>query len=388
MTGTVIRYGASVMAIGAAYLTSHILSFFSPDQVYLFPFIVAIVGVAWYCGTGPGWLAVAIAIFVANYLVIPPLYELDIRTKDIPWLLAFVGATVVANTVSLKRRQLETMLVEARDRLEERVWERTIELQAANERLRVEMSERARAEAALRDAQSELARAARVATVAEFTASIAHEVNQPLTAAVANAQAALNWLNHKPANVGEANQSLVAVVAAAERAASVIARVRSLMVRSTPGFEILDVNGLIRGLVELIRRNFADKEIEIECALEPTLPLIRGDRVQLQQLLLNLINNAVEAMSDVVGRARLLRIQTRRGDPDRITIAIEDSGRGLDSQDAGRLFEPFFSTKSEGMGMGLSLSRTIVEAHGGKIRAIPRSQGAVFEVELPAGTVE
>jgi len=252
----------------------------------------------------------------------------------------------------------------------------------------IDVTERNRAEQRLVQAQAELTHVSRVTTLGQLTASIAHEVNQPLTAALANAQAALNWLHHTPANVGEARQSLVAVVAAAERAAAVIARVRSLMVKSTPGFEMLDVNTLIQGLVELIRRNLAEKEISVECVLEPTLPLIRGDRVHLQQLVLNLINNAVEAMRDVAGRARLLRIRTRRGDPDKIVVEVEDSGRGLDPQDVGRVFEPFFSTKSEGMGMGLSLARTIVDTHGGRIRAIPRAQGAVFEVELPAGTVE
>lgn len=259
-----------------------------------------------------------------------------------------------------------------------------LDLQATNDKLIAERQERERAEAALRETQNELVRAARITTAAELMASIAHEVNQPLAAVVANGQAALNWLHRTPPALDQTRESIAAVVVAGERAAQVVGRIRALMSKSAAVFGNVDVNEVVTEGVALVRAALAKRDIVIRFRLDPALPPVLGDRVQLQQLILNLFSNAADAMAEVNDRARVLTVRTRRSGDD-VTITVDDTGRGFSAADAAKLFQPFYTTKQDGMGMGLAICATIVASHAGAIEGAPRSPcGAVFKVNLPA----
>jgi C4-dicarboxylate-specific signal transduction histidine kinase len=394
----IFRYGLPFAMVAIASGATYLLSLLSYERPTLFLFFITIVIVAWYAGAGPGWLTVFLSIAAANYFLTFPDLTLDpdftvdsnftvaFGVRHIPWLVAFVVCAAATNAVSLKRRGMEAMLVQARDELEMRVRERTLDLQQANERLTEETAERIRAEAALRDAQNELARAARIMTVGELTASIAHEVNQPLAAVVANSEAALNWLKRSPPALAEVKESISAAITAGERAAAVITRIRRLLTKDPPVVATIYVNRLVPNVLVLVQASLAKRDIDVTCHLEPDLPMIHGDRVQLQQIVLSLINNAADAMADISDRKRELIISTARVGADKVRLTIEDTGKGFAESDVNKLFQPFYSTKPDGMGMGLSICRSIVEAHGGTIQAIPRSpHGAIFQIELSVG---
>jgi C4-dicarboxylate-specific signal transduction histidine kinase len=375
---TPYRYFIPIVAVATATGITCLLDVIAPESPNLFLFFIAIVVSAWFAGAGPGWLSVLLSILAVDYFFIPPIYVLDFSVKDLPWLAAFVGCAVATNGLSLKRRRME-------GELEQRVFERTQELRQTNERLIAEIAERTRTETALRETQNELARAARIMTVGELTSSIAHEINQPLAAVMSNAEAALNWLRRNPPALPEARESVAAIVAAGGRAGDIIVRIRSLIKRGSPHLTTLNINEVVDGVLATARAGFKTHDVVIERRLESGLPAVLGDRIQLQQLVSNLLNNAAEAMADVFDRPRKLVVCTRRTPDNGIAIAIEDSGSGLADADATRLFQPFYSTKAEGTGMGLSICRSIAESHGGKIAAAPSSPfGTIFCVELPA----
>jgi signal transduction histidine kinase len=245
--------------------------------------------------------------------------------------------------------------------------------------------EREAADAAQRAAmQTELARVARVTTMGEMAASIAHEINQPLAAIANNASASLRWLGQDPPNVKRARSVLERVVSDAGRAGEVIGSIRGMLAKGGQDRVELDVNDLIREVMTFVRTDLKHHGITVRTELAEDLPHIAGVRVQLQQVLLNLIANATDAMASVEQRARVLTVRSQKtGDCD-IVLSVEDTGSGIDPADLDRAFEPFFSTKPEGMGMGLSICRSIVEAHGGRIAASPAYKGgSVFQVSLP-----
>lgn len=381
---TPFRYLIPVVTVAAATAFTSLLEVGSSGNPYLFLFFISIVVSAWFAGAGPGWLSVFLAIFAVDFFFIPPIYVLDFSLKDLPWLAAFVGCAVATNGLSLRRRSMELELLRAHTELEQRVIERTQELRKTNEKLIVEIAERARTEAALRDTQNELARAGRIMTVGELTSSIAHEINQPLAAVMSNAEAALNWLQRNPPALDQTRESVAAIVAAAGRAGDIIIRIRSLIKRGSPDLTRLDINEVVDGVLVTARAGFKTQNVLIERRLESDLPAMSGDRIQLQQLVSNLLNNATEAMADILDRPRKLVVCTKRTPGNGIAITIEDSGAGLADADTARLFQPFYSTKADGTGMGLSICRSIAEAHGGKIFAASSSPyGAVFSVELP-----
>ena len=245
--------------------------------------------------------------------------------------------------------------------------------------------EREAADAAQRAAmQTELARVARVTTMGEMAASIAHEINQPLAAIANNASASLRWLGQDPPNVKRARSVLERVVSDAGRAGEVIGSIRGMLAKGGQDRVELDVNDLIREVMTFVRADLKHHGITVRTELAENLPRIAGVRIQLQQVLLNLIANAADAMASVEQRPRVLTVRSQKSGDCDIVVTVEDTGSGIDRADLERVFEPFFSTKPEGMGMGLSICRSIIEAHGGRITASPaREGGSVFQVSLP-----
>nr|AWM06134.1 PAS domain S-box protein [Bradyrhizobium symbiodeficiens] len=235
-----------------------------------------------------------------------------------------------------------------------------------------------------RQVQAELAHANRVATIGQITGSIAHEVNQPITAAVIGAQAASRWLEHDPPDLEEVRRALARVVRNGTRAGDVVGRIRDLIKKVPPRRDLLEVNGLVREVVELTGSEANKNGVFVEMLLADDLPTIRGDGVQLQQVALNLIINAIEAMSAANGGPRRLLIRTEKTEANHVLVVVQDSGPGLASTTVERLFESFYTTKTVGLGMGLSICRSIIEAHGGQLWASANQpRGAVFRFTLP-----
>ena len=235
-----------------------------------------------------------------------------------------------------------------------------------------------------RKAQQELAHANRVAAMGQLTASIAHEVSQPITAVVTNAQAALRWMRAKPPDFGELSEALAGVIKEGHRASEVIGRIRALIKKAPPRKDAVSINDAILEVVALTRAEAANNGVLVRTRLAESLPPVQGDRVQLQQVLLNLIINAIEAMRDAGEDERELLISTR-SEPDDVSVEVRDSGPGLTPAALDRVFEAFYTTKPNGLGLGLSICRSIIEAHNGRLWAsadLPR--GASFQFTLPA----
>ncbi len=256
----------------------------------------------------------------------------------------------------------------------------------------LDLTERKRAEAGARESerryrelQMEVAHANRVATMGQLTASIAHEVNQPIAATAINAEAALRWLGPGPPDLEEVRQALRRIVKDAKRAGDVIGRIRAIIKRAPPRKDWVDMNEAIREVIEITRGEAAKNGASVQTALGEGLPRIEGDRVQLQQVVLNLIVNAVQAMCAVAEGARELCITTARGEPNGIVVVVKDSGPGLAPARLEQLFSPFYTTKPGGLGMGLSICRSIIEAHGGRLWVTANvPQGAIFPFTVPA----
>jgi NO-binding membrane sensor protein with MHYT domain len=243
--------------------------------------------------------------------------------------------------------------------------------------------ERKRAEEALRQAQADLARVNRVNTMAELTASLAHEVNQPISAAVTNADACLRWLDGDTPNLEEARAAAMEIVKDGTRAAEIITRIRLLFKKGTAQRELLDVNEVIREMIVLLHSEVARYSITVRTELAGDLPQVMADRVQLQQVMMNLISNSIDAMK-VVDGTRELAIKSRRAENEHLMVSVSDTGVGLPPQQASQIFEAFFTTKVHGTGMGLSVSRSIVASHDGRLWAADNSpRGASFHLILP-----
>ena len=241
------------------------------------------------------------------------------------------------------------------------------------------------AQDALRATQSKLAHITRLTTMHEVTAAIAHEVNQPLAAIVANGNAAIRWLRKTPPEVAEAVATVNQIVSDGHRASEVVASIRGLFKKDQHAKVLLDVNAVIREVLELLQGELSSKRVSVRTKLNRNLPQILGDHGQLQQVVLNLVMNAVEAVSDNPGGSRVLNVSSKRSQSEEVIIAVEDSGPGIDAKDFDRIFDAFFTTKSQGMGMGLAICRSIVEAHGGRLWASARRpHGSIFYLTLPS----
>jgi len=247
-----------------------------------------------------------------------------------------------------------------------------------------DITERKHAEEALRQAQADLAHVSRVTTMGELTASLAHEVNQPITAAVTDANACLRWLTRDSPDVEEARAAAARIVKDAMRAADIVSRIRLLFKKSTPPRELVDLNEVIREMVVLLRGEATRYSVSIRTELAPDPPLVMGDRVQLQQVMMNLMMNGTDAMKTVDG-TRELAITSQPADQEECLVSVSDTGVGLPAQQADQIFNAFFTTKPHGTGMGLSISRSIVESHGGRLWAGSNSpRGASFYFTLPS----
>jgi C4-dicarboxylate-specific signal transduction histidine kinase len=249
----------------------------------------------------------------------------------------------------------------------------------------LDLTERKHAEEALRKAQADLAHVNRVATMGQLTASITHEVKQPIGAAVANAQAALHFLARRPPELEEVREALEAIVETGQRAGEIIERIRGLIKKAPPRKDCLDINAGIREVIELTRGESVKNGISMQADLADGLPLIEGDRVQLQQVILNLIVNAVEAMSGASDGTRELLVSSRKADPGGVLVGVRDSGPGLAPETLEHVFDAFYTTKPGGLGMGLSICRSIIDSHGGRLSAEANEpRGAIFQFTLPA----
>jgi C4-dicarboxylate-specific signal transduction histidine kinase len=240
-------------------------------------------------------------------------------------------------------------------------------------------------EKSLRALQAEFAHVSRVTTLGQLTASIAHEVTQPIAAARNNARAALNFLDNDPPDLGEVREALSCIVGDADRAGNIVDRIRNYIRKIPPQKERFDLNEAINEVIVLARGTIAKNEVSVETALSESLPPVEGDRVQVQQVVLNLILNAVEAMGSVQGGRRELAISTAQSQAGSVLAAVRDFGPGVDPEKFERVFDAFYTTKSSGVGMGLAICRSIIDAHGGRLwvdGSEPR--GAVFQFTLPS----
>jgi PAS domain S-box-containing protein len=247
-----------------------------------------------------------------------------------------------------------------------------------------DITERKLAEEALRAAQADLAHVTRVTTMGELTASIAHEINQPLSAIVTNANACRRLLAVPSPDLDEIRQAVTDIADLGTRAGEVISRIRTFMKKAIPMKTQVDLNQVIAEVLALIPAEMATHKIAVVTELSPGLPPVLGDRIQLQQVLLNLIMNGIESMTSRSDRPRVLLIRSQTQESGHVLVAVQDSGTGLDAKAMSHIFDTFFTTKSAGMGMGLAISRSIVEAHGGRLWPVPdASEGAIFNLTLP-----
>jgi C4-dicarboxylate-specific signal transduction histidine kinase len=230
----------------------------------------------------------------------------------------------------------------------------------------------------------ELAHVTRVTTLGEMTASIAHEVNQPLAAVVANAEACLSWLRRGTPDVDAACRSVEWIIDDGNRASQVIRRVRTLAKKTSLEKVPLDVNDVVREAIPLVRRELISHQVSLRMDLAAAVPMTLGDRVQLQQVIINLVMNGIEAMQSVTDRPRELVIRSRQDETQQVLVSVADCGVGISAENADRLFTAFFTTKASGMGMGLSICRSIMEAHGGRLWATANvPHGTTFQFTLP-----
>ncbi len=379
----VARYALAILLVTLALMISLALehSFGNP---FWFFFSVAVILSTWFGRTGPGWLSVVCSTLAVMYYFTPPIRSFAVSASDLPYFVTFVACEVGSTRLISWRRQTEDALRQARDKLEVRVSERTVELKNANEALLKQMDEQRRTEETLQATRAELARAARITTIGELTASIAHEVNQPLAAVVANADACVAWLSRKTPDLAEARSAAERATQGATRASEVITRIRSLITKATPEKTRVQINRAIEQTAAVAESQAANNNVAIKLELSPDLPIVFGDSIQLQQVILNLVVNGIEAMTSVTGGPKTLILRTEPEDKGHIRVSVQDSGVGLNEEVMRRLFEPFFTTRAKGMGMGLSISRSIIEAHGGRLWAESNgSGGATFQFTLP-----
>ena len=355
------RGGIALLVVVAAFVPTLLLQRLFPYP-FLFLFFGAVMASAWFGGKAAGLFAVLLSTVFVDYFFVPPFYSFSISTTVEAYFASFVACALAAGWVSSAKKRSEEALKEALDQLEARVSERTAELMRT---------------------QTELAHLSQVLSMGELAASIAHEINQPLTAVVTHGHACVEWLSASPPNLEKAQQTVQRIIQDGTRAGAVLSRIRALFKKEAPAKDWLDINEVIHELTIFLRDEAMRRRIAIRTDLVPGMAKIKADRVQLQQVVLNLMMNGMDAMADSTDRAKELLISAR-GDESEIMVRVEDSGMGLGAEVDERIFNPFFTTKPHGIGMGLSISRSIVESHEGRLWGSPRpSGGAIFQFTLP-----
>jgi signal transduction histidine kinase len=331
------HYALAAIACGLALVVAR------PLKAESSCFLLAIIVASLFGGRGPGLLAVGLSAIAFDLFFLPSPIPLSSDPSSYLRFGVFLAAAFTAS-----------QLIEAKRRIEE----------------------------TLRQTQARLSRATQIATVAELAAAIAHEISQPLSAVVANGQACRQWLSAEPPNVANAGVAAERIVRDGKDAGDVVRRLRALFKKNVLTKVDLDVNDVIAEVLRLVRAEALRKRITVETDLERKLPYVQGDRVQLQQVIFNLLVNGIEAMEGVNDRPRKLRICSKLGGQDAIVVEVRDHGTGL--ADAEKAFEAFYTTKEKGMGMGLAICRSIVEAHGGRLGITPsHDPGTTFFFTLP-----
>lgn len=363
-----VQYGLAVLFVLAAVAATSVLST-STGRLISFPFYAAVVASAWL-GLGPGILSFLLSSLSAADFWTPARFDLNVSTPELPSFMAFMFFALMCLAWSSQRRHTQYTL-------EATVQQRTADLVHANTALQAEMAEReaaqkerARTERALREAEAELQRTLRLATMAELAATIAHEINQPLAAVTANGSACLRSLARDPPLLDNAREAAACIVADGHRAGDVIARIRALFNKEQPREQLLDVNQIIRQVLDLSRGAVERQRVIVRTELTEPAALVMADPVQLQQVLVNLVTNALDAMTDVTGRPRVLTARSEIDGED-VNVTIEDTGSGFDPEQVDHIFDSFYTTKAGGVGLGLAISRSIIEAHGGSVWAAP-----------------
>jgi C4-dicarboxylate-specific signal transduction histidine kinase len=378
------RYAVTLLLVATTVILAELLERYWQSTPFVSLFLCAIMFSAWFGGLRQGLLSTTLLVLAFDYYFLPPTHSLVPNLNELPRLVLFAGCALLVGLMSAAQRRTAESLEQARDKLATNLQE----LKKTNEALHDEIAERKLAEAALQKAQANLAHMTRLTTMGELSASIAHEVNQPLTAVVNNANACISLLMGGAANFEEIREALTEIVDDADRASAVIQRVRQLAKRAPTVKSPLDLRGVVKDVLALARYESATRGVQIRSELPNDLLPVSGDRVQIQQVLLNLVVNGMDAMNSVEESKRILiisgRRETRGGTPE-LLLSVQDAGTGLNPEEADRLFEAFFTTKPEGMGMGLAISRSIIEAHGGRLWAEPnQGPGATFLLSLPA----
>jgi C4-dicarboxylate-specific signal transduction histidine kinase len=357
-------YGIAVLSVASAstisqWLTPHI-GF--PGTLFLCVVMLS----AWFGGVGPGLFATALSTLAFHYSFLHPINPLVRQPPEMPRILMYSVANLLIGLLSAAQRSAAESL------------------RLANEALHAESGEREQTEEALRQAQADVARANRVSSMGELTASLAHEVNQPIAAAITDASTCLRWLSRDQPDLEEARAAASRMVQDGKRAGEIIDRVRLLFKKDTLQRELIDLNETIREMIALLESEATRSNVFVRTDLDADLSMITGDRVQLQQVLMNLMMNSIDAMKTVEGK-RELTIQSQRFETNQVLISISDTGVGLPLQRGDQIFNAFFTTKAHGTGMGLRISQSIINSHGGRLWAADNSpRGAIFQFTLPS----
>ena len=377
---TILRYGIAVLSVAIAIgLDFFLLQHFDAN---LTPFLFAVAATVWYAGTGPGVLAIVLSVLSLNYFFIRPFFSFSpISYADLVYLTFCTLCALAVGWVTAVRRRAEQELRQARDRLQIEVQQRA-QRETEIKNLNEELAKREREK--LRQLELDLAHMNRVSMMGGLAASLSHEITQPIASAGNNARAAQNFLDMQPPDLGEVREALSCVVGDTDRAGDMIGRMRDQIKKAPPRKEQFDLNEAINEVIVLGRNAVIKNGVSVQTRLSEGLFPIHGDRVQLQQVVLNLLLNAVEAMGSVEAKPRDLLISTEQ-DHRGVLVAVRDAGPGLDPSHLERVFDAFYTTKAGGMGMGLSICRSIIDAHGGRLWAEANEpRGVIFQFTLPA----
>jgi C4-dicarboxylate-specific signal transduction histidine kinase len=373
-------YFAALMLVSLAFATTLALQTLYTHRPPLFGFFAAVAAAAWLGGRGPGLLAAGTSLPFGLYFYATARPDHGLHGRDILLLVFFSLCAFLGGALYARRREAEDSLHAAHRALQAKA----AELQRTNNALVAEMAERRRTEAALETTRNDLARAQRLTAMAEMAATVAHEINQPLTAMRTNADTCARWLCAPEPVLDEALAAARRASEEAARASQVVTRIRAMVKTALAAPVAVPVRACLDEVVNVLRTEIEKLAVDLHIDLACDIPPITGDRIQLQQVFANLITNSLESLAQVCDRPRQIWI-TATATAASIVFTIRDNGPGFADGIHERLFDSFVTTKSSGMGMGLSICRTVVEAHGGTLTATPGSpSGALFTISLPS----